>query len=235
MASTGTFGVAGAVATAVADTRFNFTGQHLAGAAIFARKAHEIARASTFSDETIIEHRAYVWSAIVQSATALEAHVAEIFMHGPGHHLGSNGTNTKARDLLQHAWETEKYKTGVLTKYQSALKIIGRPSLNEQSGYYKAADLLLRTRNELVHYKSKWGSEMQNDTSPFEELEKLKLAPPPFTAKDQNFFPHRCLSASFASWSVETGTNFINELYKHLQISSPLLNHAIKVPPPETI
>jgi hypothetical protein len=220
-----------------ADTRYSFVGQHLSGAAIFTRKANEIENLPNFTDPIKTEHRAYVWSAIVQSASELEAHIAEIFMHGPGHHLGSNGTDTKAREHLRPLWKKIERKRGlgVIGKYDFMLKELGKQDLDKKAEWYEAAILLLNSRNALVHYKSKWGAEMQDEKSLYAQLERLGLLPPPFATSNTNFFPHRCLSASFASWSVDAAVQFINELYKVLQISSPLINYDLSVPPPRRI
>ncbi|RXG84215.1 hypothetical protein EAS61_39580 [Bradyrhizobium zhanjiangense] len=41
-----------------------------------------------------------------------------------------------------------------------------------------------------------------------------------------NFFPHRFLSASLASWSVTTSVKFIDAFYHRLSIASPLDAHS---------
>jgi len=92
---------------------------------------------------------------------------------------------------------------------------------------------LIKLRNELIHYKSKWDSSM-NDRKLFEQLEKLGFDKPTFVSPLANFFPHRCLNASLASWTVTTGVAFINGFYGELGIVSPLVAHAahLTVPSP---
>ncbi len=85
---------------ATADTRYSFTAQFLRGGAIFARRAHEIEASASVSEELRSEHVACVVGAITQAAAALEAEIYEVLIHGPGHHLGSNGINTTARGFL---------------------------------------------------------------------------------------------------------------------------------------
>lgn len=88
--------------TSVPQLRYSFTAQFLRGSAIFAVRAHEIEndRDQEVTDELKVEHRAYVFGAIVQCAAGLEAEVSEILHHGVGHHLGSSGIDAAAQALL---------------------------------------------------------------------------------------------------------------------------------------
>jgi hypothetical protein len=101
-------GTAMAMATARAtpQTRYSFTAQFLRGSAIFARRAHEIEKLKDASEELQADHLALVVGAITQAAAALEAEISEVLIHGPGHHLGSNGVNSGARDFLFPLAET---------------------------------------------------------------------------------------------------------------------------------
>ncbi len=60
----------------------------------------------------------------------------------------------------------------------------------------------------------------------FARLQQLKFDRPTFMSPHTNFFPHQCLSASLASWSVTTGVDFINVFYSNLAVASPLIAHA---------
>jgi hypothetical protein len=89
-------------ATAEGDSRYSFTAQFLCASALFARRCAEIERANPEKPEEPIrtEHRGLVTAAIMQCAAAVEAESAELTLHGPGNHLGSNGMDKKARDFL---------------------------------------------------------------------------------------------------------------------------------------
>ena len=226
--------VATSTAMATADTRYSFTAQFLRGGAIFARRAHEIeadADASV-SEELRSEHGAYVVGAVTQAAAALEAEISEVLIHGPGHHLGSNGVDASARDfLLPLAGTIDGEPT--LRRYDLVLHCLRKPPFDRGAYPYQVADLLTRLRNELIHYKSKWGEQMDG-VKVFSRLEQLGFDKPAFMSPHANFFPHRCLSASLASWSVTTGVEFINAFYHNLTIASPLIAYAtdLAVPPP---
>ena len=222
---------------ATADTRYSFTAQFLHGAAIFTGRAHEIEQASTFTDRLIVEHRAYVVGAIVQSAAAIESEIAEVAMHGPGHHLGSDHTDHAARDFLLPIADFLSRQKPPLRKYDLVLHFLKKPALDHSSSMYQSAGLLFQLRNDLMHYKSKWGNQMKHEKknkNALAKLENLQFSEPPFTVPNMNFFPHRCLSASLASWCVTTSETFINAFYKQLGVTSPLANYtdAFSVPQP---
>jgi hypothetical protein len=213
-----------------ADTRYSFTGQFLQGAAIFARRAHDIEKSSPIPVELYTDHRAYVAGAIMQSAAALESEIAEVIEHGPGHHLGSGHIDQSARDFLTPMVDVLD-RQEPLRKYELTLHLLKKPALDRGSLYYDHAKLLVQLRNELIHYKSKWGAQMQGLVL-MSRLEKLNFPAPPFISLDMNFFPHRCLSASLASWTVITSNNFLTEFYKLLGFNSPIISYNVSVPPP---
>jgi hypothetical protein len=217
-----------------ADTRYSFTAQFLRGGAIFAHRAHEIEATpdDSVSEELKSEHRATVVGAITQAAAALEAEIWEVLNHGPGHHLGSNGVDALARDfLLPLADVIDAERT--LRRYELVLHLLRKPTFNRGAYPYQETDLLIKLRNELIHYKSKWAEQMDREKF-FSRLEQLGFDKPAFMSPYTNFFPHRCLSASLASWSVTIGAAFINSFYDKLAIASPLAANAqyLAVPPP---
>jgi hypothetical protein len=86
---------------------------------------------------------------------------------------------------------------------------------------------LIKIRNEIVHYKSQWGNEMQRKDFFSSTLPGLALPKPPFVTPNQNFFPHQFLSAACAAWAVRTASCTIDVFYdQHLGIESPLKNYA---------
>lgn len=225
-----------AMATAMAklSTRYSFTAQFLRGGAIFARRAHDIEATvdASISDELSSEHIACVVGAITQAAAALEAEISEVLIHGPGHHLGSNGLNATARDFLSPVVDIID-DAPTLRRYDLVLHLLRKPPLKRGASPYQDAGLLTRLRNQLIHYKSKWGEEMDSATV-FSGLKGLGFDKPAFVSPNTNFFPQQCLSASLASWSVTTGVKFIDAFYHNLSIISPLNAHAkhLTVPKP---
>jgi hypothetical protein len=214
------------------QVRYSFTAQFLRGSAIFATHAHQIETvADPVSEELQAEHRSYVVGAVIQCAAALEAEVSEILEHGPGHHLGSNGLDAAARDFLQPLADVIDSRP-TLQRYELVLHLLRKPALDPGRAPYQAVNLLIKLRNELIHYHSKWGTAMDREKF-FKSLRHLRLDKAPFTSPHSNFFPHKFLSASLASWSVNSTVAFINNFYTVLGIDSPLKAHApyLVVPP----
>jgi hypothetical protein len=172
---------------------------------------------------------------VVQCAAGLEAEVSEILQHGPGHHLGSHGLDVTAQAFLQPLADVIDSQS-TLHRYELVLHLLERPALDRGRYPYQAADLLIKLRNELIHYRSQWGPEMEQKKL-FTSLQQLRLDKAPFTSPDSNFFPHKCLSASLASWSVTSAVAFINTFYSLLGVDSPLKAHEpyLVVPPARTI
>jgi hypothetical protein len=216
---------------AKADTRYSFAPQFLVGAAKFAKRAREIEDGATdlLPDDLSIEHRALVVSAVVQSALALEAESLEILKYGPRHHQGSSGINDSERQCLTSI----STKEPTLERYQlilSALRGVKLPG----DVTYQNAKTLIELRDALVHYKSLWGEQMDNETL-FKRLKDLKLKKPTFVSSDTSFFPHHCLSASLGSWAVLSAKSFIDALFNELQITCPLADYKDRLAVPNPI
>jgi hypothetical protein len=215
--------------------RYSFTAQFLRGAALFAWRARELEGAGdqAADESTKSEHRAYVSASIMQSVAALEAEISEIVLYGPGHHLGSNGVDQKARDFLNPLFDLIDGQ-GTVSRYECVLHLLEKPALDKSGQMYESVNLLVKLRNEIVHYKSKWGPEMDRKKL-FKGLKKLRFVEPPFYSGpgEVNFFPYQILSASCASWAVSTTIEFIDTFYSLLDFRSPLESHkaALAVPP----
>jgi hypothetical protein len=154
-------------------------------------------------------------SAVVQCAASLEAEISEVTLHGVGHHLGSNGLDVVAYDFLKPiAGVIDNQST--LDRYELVLHLLKKPPIEKGGQIYKDVRLLIDLRNQLIHYKSRERKKL------FDRLQELKLEKPPFILPTANFFPHKCMSASLASWSVLTAVNYINHFYTKLNVESPL-------------
>jgi len=205
-----------ATMTAEVDVRYSFTAQYLVGSAMFARACAEMERT---------RHRALVTAAVMQSAAAVEAESAEITVHGPWHHLGGDKADPEVLKFLKPLAEfIDKQES--LDRYQTILHLIKKTEIPKDKVPWQDMSTLVKLRNELIHYKSKWGQEMERMKFFNGRLPSLRLAPPPFVdCRSQNFFPHQVLGAACASWAVKTAVAFIQEVYKILGIDSPLNPH----------
>ena len=208
--------------SATAQTRYTFTGQFVRASALFARRALEIEDGGfTFEslpEDLRMEHRALVSTSIMQCAFALETEAHEICVHGPGSHLGSGRIDEAGLKLLLPLADVIDGQQ-TLRRYELILHLLGKPALSRGSEPYQSVALMVRLRNALVHYKSLWGPEMSDDRL-FAAIEGLGLKEPPFTPANMNFFPHRCLSAACARWSVSSTVAFLDHIYGLLGVES---------------
>jgi hypothetical protein len=204
------------------DTRYTFTAQFLVASAIFAKRTREMERSlgASATEATQAEHRGIVVAAIMQCAAALETEIHEISTHGPGAHLGSDHTDRQSQELLAPLADVIDDQE-VLTRYEIVLHLLQRPPLVRGAEPFQSAALLIRLRNELVHYKSRWGKEMDGSKL-LAALHSLKHQRPPFVSGDSNFFPHQCLSADCAAWAVRSAVAFIDAFYAQLDVPSRL-------------
>lgn len=211
------------------DSRYSFTTQFLLAAKLFATKAQEIEDASigSLGDGMTTKHRAYVAGAIMQSVAALEAEIAEVISHGPGHHLGSNGIDAASREFLKPLADVIDGKR-IVKRYAFVLHLLRREPMKDGVEPFQSAALLVRLRNELVHYKSKWGREMKREKL-FKGLQSLRHPKPPFVQGNVNFFPHECLSAACAAWAFESAVAFLESFYDKLGVASPLEAYRTKL------
>ncbi len=105
--------------------------------------------------------------------------------------------------------------------YKTILHLLGKPPFDEGAQPWQGMTTLVRVRNELVHYKSKWGKEMDR-VKLFKTLEQLRLATPPFVHPNTVFFPHKFIGAASAAWAVRTAVAFVNGFYDRMGIESRL-------------
>jgi hypothetical protein len=156
----------------------------------------------------------------MQCVAAVEAESAELTLRGPGNELGSDRVDRKALDFLQPLAEVIDDQNA-LTRFKLILHLLNKPPLSEGEQPWQDMALLVRLRNELVHYKSKWGKELEGQKM-YKSLQHLRLAKPSFVAANNAFFPHRLLGAACAAWAVRTAVALLNGFYDRMNIESRL-------------
>ncbi len=218
------------------DTRYSFAAQFLMGAAMFSKQARDIEESIDEAEieEQRVRHRACVVSAIMQSVASIEAEVSEILMYGPGHHLGSNGTNTAAlKNLSALSGCFERQST--LDKCQLLLFVLGQTAFDRGAEPFQPTAKLIRLRNELVHYESRWGDELEGAKLITSFKSELKFMPNPLCPGPHNYFPHKLLSSSCACWAVNVASRFIGKIHERLKTPSPLEAYADRLSVPEIL
>lgn len=215
----------------IADTRYSFVGQHLEASAVFIRRIRFIEGLAPDQLDGAIacEHRGLVCAVIFQCAAALEAEAHEICIHGPASFLGSNAADKEAKKILSPLADlVDRQET--VARFNLILHLLQRQVLNKSGEPYQSAALTVRLRNELVHYKSRWGAEM-GSSKLYRALENMGHQAPPFVDKTMNFFPHRCLSADCAAWALKSVVSFLEDFYNALGIPSRLASYRQRLVP----
>lgn len=217
--------------SATADTRFTFTGQHLEASKIFVRRASaiEATAVSQIDDAVRCEHRGLVCAVIMQCAAALETEAHEVCTYGPGAHLGSNGTDHEAQRFLSPLAEVVDDQE-TLSRFEVVLHLLRKSPLSRGAEPFQSAALVVRLRNELVHYKSRWGVEMASSKL-YAALQSLAHKAPPFTDPSMNFFPHRCLSAECGAWALRSVVAFLEAFYQALGVPSRFESYRSRLVP----
>jgi hypothetical protein len=212
-----------------ADVRYTFTGQFLEASTLFVRRIREIESQGTWSETDKVEHRGLVVSVVMQTAAALETEVHEISVHGPGCHLGSNGIDLAAQSFLKPIAEIIDDQS-TLDRFDLILHLLKKEGLEHGANPYQSAALLIRLRNEIVHYKSRWGLQMENSKF-LKSLAQLGHKPPPFAVPGMNFFPHQCLNADLGAWAVTAAVDFLDVIYARLGVQSRFHDYRSRVTP----
>ena len=204
-----------------ADVRHSFTGQFLMAAAMQAASAAVIESRppAQVTEGDKVAHRGYVIGAIMQATAGLECEIWEVMVYGPGHHLGSNGIDSDAQAYLAPVSEVIDAES-VLERYRLVLHFLKKQRLDPGAQPWQDAFLVVRLRNELVHYKSRWGKELERSKL-FRALQDKNHPKPPFV-QDSTFFPFECLSAACASWAVQSCVIFLDGFYANLGFAGRL-------------
>lgn len=201
-------------------------------AAMQARIATEIESrpAPSVSEDDKVAHKGFVVGAIMQATASLECEIWEVMTHGPGHHLGSNGMNLNARDFLAPVADVIDGES-VLERYALVLHLLRKAPLDRSAQPWQDTSLVVRLRNELVHYKSRWGKDLERSKL-LRSLQNKSHPKPPFIQGSANFFPHECLSASCASWAVQSCIAFLDAFYINLGFANRLDPYRTRLQPP---
>jgi hypothetical protein len=213
--------------TAKIDARYFFAPQFLMAAAFFSKQAADLelqyARGERSNEELVEQHRAFVVGSVMQACSALEAEISTVLLDGPGHQLGSNGIDHQAARFLRPvAAVFDKLPT--LARYSMTLHLLGKRPLDKDGQGYEMADLLVKLRNELVHYKAQWGI-ARDGPKLVKRLEHLGHPAPPYLTGDNHPFPLRYLSTATAAWATSSALALIDEFYRCLEVANPFDAH----------
>ncbi|MGA2534074.1 MAG: hypothetical protein ABSG19_13685 [Candidatus Aminicenantales bacterium] len=162
----------------------------------------------------ILEYQAEVTAAIFSAWFFFEATINEFFwaaQNSPSIIEGFDASEIKA--LSEHIKDIRKPSS--LCKYSKALEYLKKKEYSEKDPVYDSAKLLSNLRNALVHFVPEW-----TGTDPRNLVPGLtgKISLSPLFGEAFPFFPHRCLSADCARWSLRTVCAFVDDFYERIGI-----------------
>ena len=117
-----------------------------------------------------------------------------------------------------------------MARFELILHLLGKAPLDKGAEPFQSAALLVRLRNELVHYKSRWGTQMESSKL-YSALQALRHKPPPFTDPSMNFFPHRCLNVECGEWAISSVVAFLESFYSALSVPSRFQDYRARLVP----
>lgn len=199
-------------------------------AAFFARESGRVERENeakeSFTSETQSRHRAYVTGCVFATVSFLEAQINEIFTDAADeqrdfiHPLGDKVF------LLAEMWKLGVPKTAsypILKKYEIAVALAEKGTLDRGTLVYQNASLLIRLRNALIHYEPISSTSTAEASQSYEEKFRGKFTLNPLTGSKTPFFPVRCMGYGCAKWSVESSISFVDHFCSQLGIE-PVFN-----------
>ena len=206
-------------ATLTHKQKHSFSTQHLRAADLFASEAGQYETATNVTespDEThLMKHRACVTVAILSAAAFLESSINELYMSVID---GDQKFSHLPTERFEKVWEGEDGgKFPILNKYQKALDMAGKKCFDKGDQPYQDADSLIKLRDVLMHYKPEWNDEGGNHQKLEQRLSK-KFPLNRYFGQQYLWFPHQCLGAGCARWSVDTARDFSDEFCSRLGI-----------------
>jgi hypothetical protein len=210
--------------------RFYFSHYHIMSAAFFARESGKLERDNkdkeSFPSKIQAEHRAFVTGCIFSSVSFLEAQVNELFTDAAEdqrEHIHQLGDKIY---LFAEMWKLGVPRTAsysILEKYEIALALAERGSLDRGSLVYQDSKLLISMRNALIHYEPLSSTSTHESSQVWENKFRGKFSLNPLTGSKTPFFPIRCMGYGCARWAVESSVSFVDHFCSRLGIE-PVFN-----------
>jgi hypothetical protein len=169
-----------------------------------------------------IRHRAYVTNSIFSAASFLEAAINELFQDvADGHASYVSGLDTGSKRIMSEFWTFTEGRNrsafSLLDKYQIDLTFLRRPQFESGHRPFQDASLVVRLRNELVHYEpSSLGGETEHTLArqlagKFDDNTLMRGSGNPW-------FPDKCLGHGCANWAVRAIVAFADEFFGRIGV-----------------
>ncbi len=197
---------------ATADTRVNLSVPHLLSAAFFSRRVGELE--AEHSGKEFGEF----WSDIFASATAtvfasiaaLESYANELFIDH------EKVFPELKPQIMAKLWELYEQKPP-LEKFEFALVLKSRGSLDRGAKPYQDVAALVRLRNALIHFKPEWFSQQEEHAKLSAALRTVATLSP-FLQGTEPLFPRGWASHATVVWAVRSVFDFIVEFERRAEV-----------------
>ncbi|MBI4962720.1 MAG: hypothetical protein HY913_05525 [Desulfomonile tiedjei] len=211
---------ASASLTGTARVKHSFYRQHLLAARHFAGLAGQIELKASVIEAERSEHRAYVTGAVVFSVAFLEASINEFYLEAvDGDRTPLSSLTDQQIGILAELWGDVIDRYSILKKCQIALAACSALRFDEGAEPFQGTDGLVRIRNALIHYRPEWDDELLGHKKIRDRVEK-RFNPNPLVPSGSLWFPHVCLGAGCAMWSVDQAAVFMQDFCHRLNIPS---------------
>ncbi len=200
--------------------RSYFSIHHLWAAEHFSRLARGIENKHEGRPHFYIEHRVYVVNSLLSATAFLEAAINELFQDAHDRHLAyiEHLDEEVVSDLADFWNKTDfGYGNATLQKYEVALSIGKKDPFVKGKNPYQDANLVIKIRNFLTHYKPKnvGGDEIH-------DLQKSIIGKFPETktmsGSGNPYFPDKALGYGCTEWALRSVRSFADSFFDKMQI-----------------
>jgi hypothetical protein len=196
---------------------------HIISAATLSRIAGEIEKSGSRDNKAVLEHRAVVTGAVLVSVTFLESAINELFAEAKANPFGN--VRQLDQSIIAALASEKPLKGSFLSKYQRALRLGGKPGLNQDKPPYSEVEALRKLRVGLQHEPPQWRYAGTFGSGP------NRIGPRHWLAGK---FPRSCMTPGIksenlhaylghgcAKWAVESSISFTDEFYARLGMNPP--------------
>ena len=204
-----------ATATATARCRTNLALHHLFAACRFAAQIGQIERDNVgkpFGDfwEEIFQ---YSLGVATLTVALLESYVNEHLADGA---LSNGSLPSKATESIAALIDREP----ILVKFNLVLELRTGRSLDFGANVVQCADLLIKLRNSVIHFRPEWDDESATLAKLSSKLQNRFMSSPYFPNED--LFPRAWATRSFSSWALQSTIAFLEHFGQESGLDSKL-------------
>ena len=204
-----------ASATATARCRTNLALHHLFAACRFAAQIGRI------EHDNVGEPFGEFWEEIFQyslgvvtlSVASLESYANEHMVDGG---LSNGSLPSKATESIASLIDREP----ILRKFNFLLEVRTGRSLDFGTNVVQCADLLVKLRNAVIHFRPEWDDEAISHAKLSSRLENRFMRSPYF--QNETLFPRAWATHSFSVWALQSTIAFLDHFAQESGIDSKL-------------